>query len=186
MNTPNKLTLARVLLTPVFLFALLGTFTHHWLFAWLVFIAASVTDAVDGRLARKLDQVTTFGQLADPLADKMLVTAALLAFVHLNLCGVWPVFLILMREFAVTSMRLIAAAQGAVIPANIFGKIKTAVQMLFTGVILLWGGLVARFGFLRQNFAPTCAVMVWIMAVLAVVSGVITIAKAKKVIDFTM
>ena len=186
MNTPNKLTLARVIITPVFLFFLLSSVTHHWLIAALIFIAASITDAVDGRLARKLNQVTTFGQLADPLADKMLITAALLAFLQAGLCGVWPVFLILMREFAVTSMRLIAAAQGAVIPANIFGKIKTAVQMIFTILILFWGDLVERYGFLVEDFARVCGVLMWITAVLAVVSGVITMFKAKKVIDFTI
>ena len=115
----------------------------------------------------------------------MLMTAALLAFLKLGLCGVWPVFLILLREFAVTSLRLIAAAQGAVIPANIFGKIKTAVQMVFTGVILFWGELIERFGFLKLEFARVCAGMIWIMAALAVVSGVVTAWKAKKVIDFT-
>lgn len=186
MNTPNKLTLARVIITPVFLFFLLCSLPHHWLIAWVIFLLASITDMIDGKLARKLDQVTTFGQLADPLADKMLITAALLAFLHLGLCGVWPVFLILMREFAVTSMRLIAAAQGAVIPANIFGKIKTAVQMLFTGIILFWGELVERFGFLKLEFAKVSGGMMWIMAALALISGVITILKAKKVIDFTM
>ena len=185
MNTPNKLTVARIAVTPVFLFFLLAAFSHHWLIAALVFIAASVTDAIDGKLARKHNEVTALGQLLDPLADKMLMTAALLAFLKLGLCGVWPVFLILLREFAVTSLRLIAAAQGAVIPANIFGKIKTAVQMVFTGVILFWGELIERFGFLKLEFARVCAGMIWIMAALAIVSGVVTAWKAKKVIDFT-
>ncbi len=186
MNTPNKLTLARVILTPVFLLVLLSSVLHHWLIAAMIFLLASVTDAIDGKLARKNNQITTFGQLMDPLADKMLTTAALLAFIHMELCGVWPVFLILTREFAVTSMRLIAAAQGVVIPANIFGKIKTATQMVFTGIILFWGELVESYGFLRLNFAQASNGMIWITAVLAVVSGVIYIVKAKKVIDFTM
>ncbi|HBL41002.1 MAG TPA: CDP-diacylglycerol--glycerol-3-phosphate 3-phosphatidyltransferase [Ruminococcaceae bacterium] len=186
MNTPNKLTLARVVMTPFFLGFLLCDLPHHWLIATAIFLLASVTDAIDGKLARKNNQVTTFGQLLDPLADKMLTTAALLAFIHLDLCGVWPVFLILTREFAVTSMRLIAAAQGVVIPANIFGKIKTATQMVFTGMILFWGELVETFGFLKLNFAQVSNGMIWITAVLAVVSGGIYICKAKKVIDFTM
>ena len=185
MNTPNKLTVARVIMTPFFLAFLLSSLPHRCLIAAAVFAVASITDAVDGKLARKNNQITTFGKLLDPVADKMLTTAALLAFVAEGLCGVWPVFIILTREFIVTSVRLISAAQGVVVPANIWGKIKTATQMTFTIIILLWGELVEKFGFLELNYPTVCNVMIWVTAVLAAVSGVIYLFKAKKVIDFS-
>ena len=102
-----------------------------------MFIIGSVTDALDGHIARKYEMITVFGKLADPVADKMLTTAALLAFLKMNLCSVWIVMIILTREFVITSLRLVSSTQGVVIPANIFGKIKTATQMVFTIIIML-------------------------------------------------
>lgn len=187
MNTPNKLTIARMCMTPFFLLALVLEFPCHFLLAAFLFAAASVTDFIDGRLARKNNQITVFGKLLDPVADKVLTTAALLAFIRLDLCSVWAVWLILTREFAVTSMRLIASAQGIVIPANIFGKIKTACQMIFILVILLLGEFSARAPWFAAHpsvYPAVSDVLVWITAVLAVVSGVIYFARAKKRIDF--
>ena len=187
MNTPNKLTLARVLMTPAFLGVLLANFPHKYLCAAIVFAAASVTDAVDGKLARKHNEITVFGKLLDPVADKVLTTAAFLALMQLGLCNIWSVMLILTREFAVTSMRLIASAQGIVIPANIFGKIKTATQMAFILLILLMGEAVAsvpRCASFADMFPTVSAVLVWITTVFAVVSGVVYFAEAKKRIDF--
>ena len=162
MNTPNKLTVARVIITPFFLLALLSSIPHRFLIATVVFAVAAITDAIDGKLARKNNQVTTFGKLLDPVADKMLTTAALLAFIVEDICSVWPVFIILTREFIITSVRLIAAAQNVVVAANIWGKIKTATQMTFTIIIMLWGELVEVFGFLKLNFHSVTNVMIWI------------------------
>ncbi len=185
MNTPNKLTVARVIITPLFMLAFLSSIPHRFLIGAIIFSVASITDAVDGKLARKNNQVTTFGKFLDPVADKMLTTAALLAFIQEGICGAWPVFIILTREFIVTSMRLISASQNIVVPANIWGKIKTATQMTFTIVILLWGELVEVFGFLRENFYDVTNVMIWITAALAAISGIVYLAKAKKTIDFS-
>ena len=187
MNTPNKLTLARVLMTPIFLAVLLSDFSHHFLCAAALFAAASVTDAVDGRLARRHNEITVFGKLLDPVADKVLTTAAFLALLRMGLCNIWSVMLILTREFAVTSMRLIASAQGIVIPANIFGKIKTATQMAFVLFILLMGEAVAsvpqcsRFA---DVYPTVSSVLVWITTAFAVASGIVYFGAARKEIDF--
>ncbi len=191
MNTPNKLTVARVIITPLFMLAILLPYSHRFLVAGLIFAIASATDAIDGKLARKNNQITTFGKFLDPVADKMLTTAALLAFIQLDICSAWPVFIILTREFIVTSMRLISASQNIVVPANIFGKIKTASQMLFTVLILIWGELldwnviVEKLGFLKDFFQPVSNILIWITAVLAAVSGIIYLIQAKKTIDFS-
>ena len=187
MNTPNKLTIARVLMTPVFLAVLLASFPHHLLCAAVLFAAASVTDAVDGRLARKYNEITVFGKLLDPVADKVLTTAAFLGLMQMGLCSIWSVMLILTREFAVTSMRLIASAQGIVIPANIYGKIKTATQMVFVLLILLMGEAVAFIpacARLSDVYPTVSAVLVWITTVFAVVSGIVYFIEARKRIDF--
>lgn len=185
MNTPNKLTVARVIITPFFLLAIMSSIPHRFLISCAIFAVAAITDAIDGKLARKNNQVTTFGKLLDPVADKMLTTAALLAFISEGICGVWPVFIILTREFIITSVRLVAASQNVVVAANIWGKIKTATQMVFTIIIMLWGELVEVFGFLRLNFHDVTNVMIWITAVLALISGIIYLVQAKKTIDFS-
>lgn len=185
MNTPNKLTIARVIITPFFLLAFLSSIPHRFVIACTVFAIAAITDAIDGKLARKNNQVTTFGKLLDPVADKMLTTAALLGFISEGICSVWPVFIILTREFIVTSVRLISASQNVVVPANIWGKIKTATQMVFTVIIMLWGELVETYGFLKLNFHTVTNIMIWITAALAALSGIIYLAQAKKTIDFS-
>ena len=187
MNTPNKLTLLRVLLTPVFLAVLLADFPHHYLAAALLFAAASVTDAIDGKLARRNNEITVFGKLLDPVADKVLTTAAFLALMQMGLCSIWSVMLILTREFAVTSMRLIASAQGIVIPANIFGKIKTATQMAFILLILLAGEAVQAVPQIAAHadlYPRISGILVWITTAFAVISGVVYFVQAKKRIDF--
>ena len=188
MNTPNKLTVMRMLITPVFLaFYLIKDIPHSALWALIIFLIASVTDAVDGRLARKYNQVTVFGKLADPVADKMLTTAALLAFMNDGLCSIWTVFIILPREFAVTAARLIASSQGVIIPANIWGKVKTVSQMVFTVAVLAM--LVFKdFGIMPENvnIALISNILLGITAVLAVISGIIYLIKAKDKIDITM
>ena len=153
----------------------------------ITFAAASVTDFIDGRLARKYHQVTVFGQLLDPVADKMLTTAALLVFLQAGLCSIWAVMLILTREFAVTGLRLIASAQGIVIPAGVSGKIKTAAQMVSIFLILPMGEAVQSvswFAARTQLYYTVSDALVWLTTVLAVVSGVIYFVQAKKRIDF--
>lgn len=185
MNLPNKLTVIRMILTPFYLAAMLIDFKYHYLTALVIFAVASITDFLDGKIARKNNLVTTFGKLCDPVADKMLTTAALLAFMQLGLCNIWVVMIILTREFLVTSFRLVSSAQGVVIPAGIFGKIKTVCQMVFSILIML-GLFIGEFVSLDfEIFSLVSNILLWITAVLTVVSGIKYIIDGKKVIDFS-
>ena len=187
MNTPNKLTVFRIVITPIFLvFLLYERIPHHFLLAFLVFLTASITDFIDGRLARKNNQITEIGKIMDPIADKMLTTAALLGFLKFGLCSVWVIMVILTREFAVTGLRMASSLQNKVIPANIFGKIKTAMQMVFSSGILLFSEINIYKKIIDDNiFSAVSNVLFWITAVMAVVSGIIYIIKSKAIIDFS-
>lgn len=193
LNTPNKLTVARILITPVYLALILWeSLPHRFLIATLVYSLAAITDAIDGKLARKNNQITNFGKLLDPIADKILTTSALLAFMQMGLCNIWIVMIVLTREFTVASIRMIAAADGVVIPANFWGKLKTVSQMTFTIVIMLLGevySLLAAYNPVWYGKMPALAlisnILLWITAVLTVVSGVIYVLDSKKVIDYT-
>lgn len=190
MNLPNKLTLLRILLTPVFMLLLLWQFPHHYLAALLVFIFASVTDLLDGRLARKNQQVTDFGKFLDPLADKMLTTAALLGFIVLNIGvgTVWVAFIVMLREFLMASLRLVAADNGRVIAANAWGKVKTVCQMvaiifaIFAQYVLslpVVGGL-SCYGVLCAAANIITTVFLWVSTLMAVVSGAVYLAQNGK------
>lgn len=185
MNLPNKLTVARIILTPFYLAAMVINFEYHYLVAAAIFIVASITDFLDGKIARKNNLVTTFGKLCDPVADKMLTTAALLAFMQLGLCNIWIVMIVLTREFLVTSFRLVASAQGVVIAAGIWGKLKTASQMVFSIAIMLAIHFVVEFNLDFDKFALISNILLWITAVLTVASGVKYIIDGKKVIDIS-
>lgn len=128
LNLPNFLTVVRILLVPVLVVALLGE-TGNDVLAAIVFAAASVTDALDGYLARSRNAITSFGKLMDPIADKLLVVAALFALVSLGRLEAWIAMVIVTRELAVTITRMVATAQGVIIPAAGWGKIKTMVQV---------------------------------------------------------
>lgn len=186
LNLPNRLTIARIILTPVFLAVFLWEgLPHRFLIACIIFVAGAVTDAVDGHLARKYNEITNFGKLLDPIADKILTTAALLGFLGEGLCSVWVVMIVLTREFTISSIRMIAAADGVVIPANIWGKVKTATQMVFTVIIMLaceFGSVFDRLPFTLADFSGC---LLWITAVLTVVSGVIYVKDSIKVIDYS-
>lgn len=186
MNLPNRLTLLRIILTPIYLAVFLSGIPHHFLWGLLLFAVASFTDFLDGKIARKEKIVTVFGQLADPVADKILTTAALLAFMQLGLCNIWIVMIVLLREFTITSFRLVATAQGVVIPANIYGKLKTVSQMVFSLVIMLLAELQSS-AVLPESF-PLSLVsnsLLWITAVLCVISGVIYVKQSLKLINFS-
>jgi CDP-diacylglycerol--glycerol-3-phosphate 3-phosphatidyltransferase len=129
LNLPNALTVLRILLVPVLVVALLGETPNGDLYAAIVFALASVTDAVDGYLARTRNAITTFGKLMDPVADKLLILAALLSLVSLERVDAWVAMVIIAREFAVTATRMAATQQGVVIAANWWGKAKTMVQV---------------------------------------------------------
>jgi CDP-diacylglycerol--glycerol-3-phosphate 3-phosphatidyltransferase len=163
LNVPNVLTVLRILLVPVLVVALLGAFGDDAsdLLAAIVFAVASFTDAVDGYIARSREQVTTFGKLMDPVADKLLVIAALLSLVSLGRLEAWVAMVIIAREFAVTVARMAAKAEGVVIPANWWGKAKTLVQVLTIFLLIL--------------FDPSPAWvdgLVYVMVLITVISGI--------------
>ncbi len=189
LNLPNKLTLIRMFLAPIYLALMLIEFPCHYIVALAVFAVASLTDMLDGKIARKNNLITVFGKLLDPLADKMLTTAALLAFMREGWCSIWIVMIVLTREFAVAGVRLIATAQGIVIPANYWGKAKTVSQMVFTIVIMLLAELDATFDIFANvgwfTLARVSNIMLWITAVLTVVSGITYFVDSKKLIDFS-
>ena len=192
MNLPNKLTLMRVLLIPVFLvFFLIPAIPCHYLLAMLVFILASVTDALDGHLARKHNLVTNFGKFLDPLADKVLVMTALACFVDNQMIGVIPFLIIMMREFTVSGLRLVATNSGTVIAAGFWGKLKTAFTMVTIIAILVYLSFSGDFNSFSLACAGTidtvCSIiltgLVWISTGLTVISGWVYLRGYWKYID---
>ena len=137
MNTANKLTMLRIILIPVFLIILYTGFYSSNYVAMIVFIIASLTDVADGYIARSRNQITDFGKFMDPLADKVLVFAAMLWFVEMGIMPAWAVLIVILREFMVTALRLIAVANGRVIAAGFLGKIKTVVTMICLSIMFL-------------------------------------------------
>lgn len=137
MNTANKLTMLRVIMIPVFLVVLYLQFPHHIYVALAIFILASITDLIDGYVARHYNQVTDFGKFMDPLADKVLVMSAMLWFVEVGLMPAWALAIVVFREFAVSGMRLIAVDKGVVIAAGWSGKVKTASTMICICLMML-------------------------------------------------
>jgi CDP-diacylglycerol--glycerol-3-phosphate 3-phosphatidyltransferase len=139
MNLPNKLTLFRVILIPFFVFFLLAPYFEGYgnYIALAIFIVASLTDMLDGKIARKYNLVTDFGKFMDPLADKLLVCSALIGLVELELLPAWIVIIIIAREFIISGFRLIASDNGIVIAASYWGKFKTVFQMFMVIVLIL-------------------------------------------------
>ena len=175
MNLPNKLTMLRVIMIPFFIVFLLVPITPYdkWI-ALAIFIIASLTDLLDGKIARKYNLVTNFGKFMDPLADKLLVCSALICFVELQVLPAWIVIIIMGREFIISGFRLIAADNGIVIAANYWGKFKTVFQMIM--IILLIADLPFAFmGVVEQ-------IVIYIALILTVISLVDYIWKNKAVL----
>lgn len=136
MNLPNKLTILRICLIPFFMFFILTDFFPYTeLVALVIYVAASITDSIDGHIARKHNLITDFGKFMDPLADKLLVISSLVCFVETGILNSWVVMIIIARELAITGFRTLAANKGITLAANIWGKLKTICQM--TTIILL-------------------------------------------------
>lgn len=177
INLPNKITLLRIILIPVFMFFLLknsNTISHE-VFALILFILAAITDGVDGYLARKLQAVTKFGKIIDPLADKLLISAALISFVAIGEISAWVAIIIIGRELAVTGLRVIAASEGVVIAASKWGKCKTNFQ-IFAVIFLLLDPKIIKFPF---NFSN---ILLWVATIITIISGIDYFRKAD--IDF--
>ena len=191
MNLPNKLTMGRIMLVPLFVAAMLIPFPMHNLAALVLFAVASITDMFDGKIARKRNLITDFGKFADPLADKILVLAAMLCFVQNGLCDCVAVIIVLLREFAVTSIRLIAAAKGEVVAANIWGKVKTVTQMTAIIAILVMQSVLDVMTLasveipklLPGIFFWSGELLIWISTIFAIISGVIYIKENWKFIE---
>lgn len=186
MNTPNKLTVLRIILVPFFVAVLLlPQIPHHYIIAALIFGAASYTDHLDGKLARKHNLITDFGKFADPLADKIMVTAALACFVQVGLTNAIILILILAREFMVTSIRLVAAGKGKVVAANNWGKTKTVSQIVAVLLILVMQyilelnvmGCIAleNIEFVTTIIYTVSDILMWIVVALTLISGAIYI-----------
>jgi len=185
MNLPNKLTILRVLLVPLLIFFMLTqSVPHNYLWALIVFSAASLTDFFDGMLARKHGLVSDFGKLMDPLADKILVASALICFVELGAIPCVVTIIVIFREFLVTSFRLIAVEKGTVIAADIWGKAKTVFQ-IFAIIWLLLCFECNTLGLIPAAFPleTISSVIMWIMAALTVLSGANYIISNRKLIE---
>lgn len=166
MNLPNKITLLRVLLVPVFMFFLYSNMNNSHIIAGIIFIIASFTDTLDGYIARSQKLVTNFGKFVDPLADKILVSAALISLVDLGKIPGWVVVVIIAREFTITGFRILAASEGVTIAASSLGKIKTITQLVAI-VALLFN----NFPFAKINF-PFDMIMLYVSLFFTVLSGV--------------
>lgn len=184
MNLPNKLTMLRLVLVPFYVFFLLmPAVPHHYLWALLLFAAAAYTDHLDGKIARQRNMVTDFGKFADPLADKIMIFAALACFIQLGLTSAVVLIITAAREFAVTSVRLVAADKGKVVAANRWGKLKTVSQMVAVLVILLMQYLLElhTMGLVTIGNAEAVGwwfwlvgeILLWVSVFFTVLSGVI-------------
>lgn len=175
MNLPNKLTVLRVMMIPFFVVFMLMDITgaaDKWI-ALAIFIVASLTDLLDGKIARKYNLVTNFGKFMDPLADKLLVSAAMICMIEKGMLASWIVIIIISREFIISGFRLVASDSGIVIAASYWGKFKTVFQMLMIIVLIMdLGGV----------FDIVGTVLVWIALVLTVVSLVDYVMKNKQVL----
>ncbi len=190
MNLPNKLTVMRVVMVPFFVaFMIIGAIPYNYLWALLVFAAASITDMLDGKIARKYNLITNFGKFLDPLADKILVASALICFVQLGWCSAWVTALILAREFMVSGVRLVAASSDkkVVIAAGMLGKMKTAMTMVAICVIIfMW--ILVQFGAITPEGFPIqliSDILMYIAAALTVASGVQYLYDYREFIDPT-
>lgn len=164
MNLPNKLTVLRVIMVPFFVFFMLtdvGGAANKWI-ALAIFVIASLTDMLDGKIARKYNLVTDFGKFMDPLADKLLVCAAMICLIETGQLAAWIVIVIISREFIISGFRLVAADNGVVIAASYWGKFKTTFQMLMVIVLIL--------NFDNCYFQLLGTVLTYIALVLTVVS----------------
>ena len=179
MNLPNKLTVLRVLLVPVFVVFLMCNITgfDKWI-ALAIFIVASLTDMLDGKIARKYGLVTNFGKFMDPLADKLLVCSAFICFIELGKLPTWMVLIVIAREFIISGFRLVAADNGVVIAASIWGKYKTAVSMVMICFVVA--------DIANSIFSVITNILIWASLILTVVSLIDYIIKNKDIFKGSM
>lgn len=188
MNTPNKLTVLRLIFVPFYVFFLLmPSIPHHYIIAIILFGAAAYTDHLDGKIARKNNMITDFGKFADPLADKIMILAALACFVQTGLTNAIILILIISREFMVTSIRLVASSQGKVVAANNWGKAKTISQIAAVLLVMLMQYVLELNSLnvisldnaaqISQCFDIIGDVLMWIATAFTLISGIIYIVQ---------
>lgn len=193
MNLANKLTVIRVILVPIFLLCVSTNLIPYGMFvATIIFIVASATDKLDGYIARTRNQVTNFGKFMDPLADKLLVTAALVTLSGMDIIPAWISVVIIAREFAVSGLRTVAASEGKVIAASNWGKIKTVFQMVAIVLLLIVANvattpfiadIINSNDFLIMFFSYIPDIVLYIALIITIISGIDYFAKNKNVID---
>lgn len=179
MNLPNKLTVLRVILVPVFVLFLLGNITPYdkWI-ALVIFVVASLTDLLDGKIARKYNLVTNFGKFMDPLADKLLVCSAMICFIAMKKMPTWMVLIVIAREFIISGFRLVASDNGVVIAASYWGKFKTAFSMVMIIFVIM--------DLANPVFYVITQILIWISLILTVVSLVDYVLKNKDIFKGSM
>lgn len=192
MNLANKLTLLRILLVPIFLiFIVVKEIPYGTFIATFIFIIASITDKLDGYIARSRNQITNFGKFMDPLADKLLVTTALITLVEYSIVPSWAAIIIIAREFAVSGLRTLAASEGKVIAASWWGKIKTVIQIIAIILLLIQVNIsetaslysvVINSSFLTNFFKYVPNIMLDISVVITIISGYDYFRKNKGII----
>ena len=178
MNLPNKLTIARMCMVPLFMIALMFNTDSSRILATVIFALASLTDMLDGQIARKYNMVTNFGKLMDPLADKVLPAAAMICLVELGDLAAWIAVLIIFREYLITGLRSVAASENIVVAANIWGKVKTVCQMFALMFLML-----------KPQIVAVCGINIglWLMyaaVILTVYSGLDYVLKLNKQITW--
>lgn len=193
MNLANKLTLIRIVFVPLFLiFMIFNDIPYGTFIATVIFVLASITDKLDGYIARSRNQITDFGKFMDPLADKLLVTTALIALVGIGVIPSWTVVIIIAREFAVSGLRSIAAASGKVIAASWWGKIKTVIQMIAIILLLLnvsidesvyFTNIVDSNSILNFTFNSLPILVLYLAVIVTVISGIDYFMKNRKIIS---
>lgn len=179
MNLPNKLTVARLASLPFLIaFFYLDNPTGRW-GTVILFILASITDYLDGKIARSRNLVTSLGKFLDPLADKALVSSVLVCFVEIGYSSAVPVIIVLIREFVVSGIRMEAASRGKVVAANIFGKAKTMFQMVSMTAVLVLRAVYGNVSWL----ITTSRILCWIIAVITALSGIVYVIDNKEIIS---
>lgn len=165
MNIPNSLTILRICVIPILVFVLLSPFDGKELIAFVIFMFAALTDMLDGFWARRKKQITVFGQLLDPIADKLLITSAFICLVELEIVPAWMVIIIIGREIAVTGFRMIASSKGINIPASKLGKVKMNSETITVLLLILGEKYLGRFYILSQ-------IGLWVVVVSAIISAI--------------
>lgn len=176
MNIPNKLCVLRILLVPVVIYIMINSsIDNSNIYALLIFVIASLTDMLDGYIARKYNMITNLGKFLDPLADKVLVISVLIAFVQMDKLSPWIVIIIVFREFAITGFRILAASENIIIAASWWGKIKTITQMIMIIILFL------NLNILYWSYVEKISILVAVF--MTIISGIDYIIKNKKVLE---